>query len=315
MEFKDYYAALGLAPTAGDKEIKAAYRKLAREYHPDVNPGDKQAEDRFKEINEAYQALGDPEQRRKYDEMREQYQHWQQRGRGAADFNWNQWQDAPAGGATYTRTVSPEDIEDMFGGEAGYSDFFRSIFGGRAGGSGSVYEQRPRHGRDYEVATEVTLDEAFHGTTRSLQVGERTIEARIPRGVQTGSRVRLSGQGGPGVAGGPAGNLYLVIDVLPDERFEREGDDLVTDAPIDMLTAAVGGETRVDTLEGTVKLRVPPRTQAGTRFRLRGKGMPRLGQPNERGDMYVHARLVLPENLSDAELATLRELKAKRGGS
>lgn len=309
MEFKDYYSVLGVAPEADDQAIKQAYRKLARQYHPDVNPGDKQAEERFKEINEAYQALNDPERRRKYDELRDQYQRWQQRG-GRGDFNWRQGQAAP-GEQAYSYNVSPEDLEDLFGGASPFSDFFRSIYGQAADGR-SAREVRPRRGRDIEATAEITLEEAFHGTARSIQVGDRRIEARIPPGVRTGSRIRLAGQGNPGVAGGPAGDLYLDVAIAPHPQFERDGDDLRVIVPLDIYTAATGGEVRVPTLDGAVMLKIPPRTQADRVFRLKGKGMPRLEKPAERGDLYATVKLVLPEPLSDTELETLRQLAQAR---
>src|SRR4051794_9904513 len=302
MEFKDYYAALGVSPNASDQEIKQAYRTLARQHHPDVNPGDKAAEDRFKEVNEAYQALGDAERRRKYDEMRRQYEAYQ-RGGAPRDFDWGAWQSTP-NAQRQSRTVSPDDLEDLFGTESPYSDFFSSIFG-QARGSTRTREGRPRRGRDIEAPVELTLEEAFHGTSRALQIGDRRIEARIPPGADTGARVRLAGQGAPGIDGGPPGDVYLLIEVLPHERFERAGDDLPTDADVDIFTAAVGGEARVQTIDGSIVLKVPPRTQAGQVFRLRGKGMPRRGQPGQRGDLYARARLVLLEELSDDDLATL----------
>jgi curved DNA-binding protein len=313
MEFKDYYAALGVAPDADEQAIKQAYRKLARQYHPDVNPGDTQAEERFKEINEAYQALSDPERRRKYDELREQYQRWQQRG-GRGDFNWGRREPA-AGEQTYTYNVSPEDLEDIFGDGSPFSDFFSSIYGQAAGGpTRGAREVRPRRGRDIEATAEITLEEAFRGTTRSIQVGERRIEARIPPGVRTGSRVRLAGQGSPGIAGGPAGDLYLNIEVAPHPQFERDGDDLRVTVPVDIYTAATGGEARVPTLDGAVMLKIPPRTQADRVFRVKGKGMPRPEKPAERGDLYARVKLTLPEPLSDSELETLRQLAQARRG-
>jgi len=305
MDFKDYYAILGVSPDADEQIIKQAYRKLARQYHPDVNPGDKQAEEHFKEINEAYEALSDPEKRQKYETLRQQYQQWQQRG-GRGDFNWNQWQ-TPPGERGYTRTVSPEDLEDLFGGDSPFSDFFGSIFGQ----GGRTYRAGPRRGRDIEVPVEITLEEALHGTGRTLDAGGRRIEARIPPGVRTGSRVRLSGQGSPG-GGGQPGDLYLVVEVMPHPQFEREGDDLHIEVPVDIFTAAVGGQTRVPALDGAATLKIPPRTQADKTFRLRGKGMPRLERPGERGDLYAHVKLVLPERLSDAELETLRTLAQAR---
>jgi len=311
VDFKDYYAILGVTPDADEQAIKQAYRKLARQHHPDVNPGDPEAEERFKEINEAYQALSDPERRRKYDELRQQYERWQQRG-GRGDFNWNNWQAAPEQ-QTYTYSGAGEDFADIFGDASPFSDFFGSIFGQAAGGpTRRAREVRPRRGRDVEAQTEVSLEEAFHGTSRTIQIGDKRIEARIPPGVRSGSRIRLAGQGSPGVAGGPPGDLYLTVEVLPHPIFEREGDDLRADVPIDFYTAALGGEARVPTIDGSVTLKIPPRTQADRTFRLRGKGMPRLERPGERGDMYARAKLILPEPMSDLELAALQELAQNR---
>jgi curved DNA-binding protein len=317
MDFKDYYATLGVEPDADEQTIKRAYRKLARQYHPDVNPGDTQAEDRFKEISEAYQALSDSERRTKYDEFREQYQRWQRnpgaaRGAGPGNFNWDPWQATP--GEYYsTQDMSPEDLEDLFGGNSPFSDFFSSIFGqpqqdqARPG-----REPRPYRGRDIEAEVEITLDEAFRGTSRSFQLGERRIDASIPPGVQTGSRIRLSGQGSPGMGGGPPGDLYLTIDVTPHPQFERDGDDLRADITIDIYTAATGGSVRVPTIDGTVTLKIPPQTQADRVFRLKAKGMPRLERPAVRGALYARVKLVLPEPLSDHELEVLRALAAER---
>lgn len=308
-DFKDYYAELGVSPDADDKTIKQTYRKLARQYHPDVNPGDDAAEDRFKAINEAYQVLSDSEKRREYDNLREQYEQWQRMGQQRGGFDYRQYAGGTggAGGGVYTQTVSPEDLHDMFGSDSPYSDFFRSLFGGRMDES---YTSAPRPGRSLEIEATITLAEAFHGTRRSIQVGERRIEASIPRGVRTGSKVRLAGQGSPGVNGAPAGDLYLIIEVEPDERFERDGDDLTTTVDVDVYTAMLGGTVRVPTLEGTVRLKVPPRTNADQRIRLRGKGMPHPGNPDQRGDLFARVRLVLPAHLSDNDLETIRTLAA-----
>jgi curved DNA-binding protein len=321
-EFKDYYAALGLSPDADDQAIKRTYRKLAREYHPDRNPGDTKAEERFKEINEAYQVLGDQEKRKKYDALRQQYQQWQQRGSPGGGFNWSQWQAAPGEGNSYSYNVSPEDLEDLFGEASPFSDFFSAIFGqsgpqGYAQGYPQGFTQTrtapPRRGRDVDVNVELTLEEAFHGTVRAIQAANRRIEARIPRGVRTGSRVRLAGQGSPGAgSNAPAGDIYLNVQVLPHPRFERDGDDLRCELPIDIYTAIIGGEVRVQTIDGSVMLKIPPQTQADRTFRLRGRGMPRLDQPEQRGDLYAKAKLVLPDQLSQDEIETLRSLALKR---
>ncbi len=329
MDFKDYYASLGVSPEADEKTIKKAYQKLAKKYHPDVNPGDKAAEEKFKEATEAYQAISDPEKRRKYDELRQDYQQWQTRG-GRGDYNWDRWHSQPggAGGGSQTYTMSPEEFAEMFGGTGrsggfdgfggeGFSDFFSALFGGGGGQgrgfSGGSSVRRARAGQDLEVEVQVTLEESYHGTTRLIQTGEKQIEAKIPKGVRTGSKVRLTGQGGPGISGGPNGNLYLNITVSPHARFVREGDDLKADLPIDFYKAILGGEVRVLTLGGEVILKIPTLSQSGKKFRLKGKGMPNLENPHKQGDLFVELAIVLPENLSKQEISTLRDLAAKRG--
>jgi curved DNA-binding protein len=319
MDFKDYYQILGVSPDASEKDIKQAYRKLARQHHPDVNPGDKSAEEKFKEINEAYQALSNPEQRKKYDAMRTDYGRWQQTGGRSQDFDWNSWQARQGEGAgTQYQYSNVDDLNDLFGDESPFSDFFTSTIGGartsRAQG-GRTRAPRPRRGRDLEHEVEITLEEAFKGATRMLQIGGRRIEARIPPGVDTGSRVRLAGQGEPGRNGGQPGDLYLIVRVLPHPTFERQGDDLYVDVPVDVYTAVLGGEVRVATLDGAVMLKVPPGTQSGRSFRIRNKGMPRLGNPGKRGDLYARVNLVLPEPLTEREIAAFRELAATRQGA
>lgn len=310
MDFKDYYEILGVPPDADQKTIKQTYRKLARQYHPDVNPGNKEAEEKFKTINEAYQALSNPEQRKKYDELRAQYQRWQQSGRAPQDFNWQSWTAQP-GQRANVQYETVEDLQDLFGNESPFSDFFTSIFGqarGRQARPGG-----PRKGQDVEAEVDLTLEEAYRGTTRRLQIGDRRIEARIPPGVRTGSRVRLAGQGGPGRDAGAAGDVYLIVRLLPHPNFELEGADLHTEVPLDIYTAVTGGEVRVPTLDRPVMLKIPPKTQGGRTFRLRGKGMPKPGDPNNRGDLFARVQLRLPENMTEEEVNTLRSLAAKRG--
>jgi curved DNA-binding protein len=311
MEFKDYYQILGIPPDADEKTIRQAFRKLARQYHPDVNPGDRAAEEQFKAINEANQVLSDPEQRKKYDALRSQYQRWQQSGRRPQDFNWQEWSARPGEGV-YERYGTVDDLGDLFGDESPFSDFFTTIFGQARG---TERAPRPRRGRDREVETEVTLEEAFRGTTRVLQIGDRRLETKIPPGVYTGARMRLAGQGEPGRQGGPAGDLYLTIRVAPHTTFERVGDDLFTEVPVDIYTAALGGEVRLPTLDGAVMLKIPPQTQSGRTLRLRGKGMPRLNDPTTRGDLYTRVRVMLPEPLTERELQAFRELAAARHGA
>ncbi len=314
MDFKDYYEILGVPPNAEKKAIQQAFRKLARKVHPDVNPGDKDAEEKFKTINEAYQVLSDAEQRKKYDELRAQYQQWQQTGGRQQDFDWQNWSAQPGQGV-HVQYANPEDLEDLFGGASPYSDFFTNIFGqarGSGKGSGRGVPSSPRRGRDVEYEVDLTLEEAFHGAERLLEIDGHRITASIPPGVHTGSRVRLAGQGEPGRNSGPAGDLYLIVHILPDETFEREGDNLHLEVPVDIFTAIAGGEIRIPTLERPVILKIPPRTNTGRSFRLRGKGMPHLSDSKTRGDLFALVRLVLPDPLTDLEVNSIRELAASR---
>jgi curved DNA-binding protein len=310
MDFKDYYAILGVAPNAEKKVIQHTFRQLARKFHPDVNPGNKEAEEQFKTINEAYQVLSDAKQRKKYDELRAQYQQWQQTGGRQQDFDWQNWSAQP-GQEARVRYASPEDLEDLFGGASPYSDFFTNIFGGGRG-SGRATPSSPRRGRDVDYEVDLTLEEAFHGADRLLEMDGHRIKAGIPAGVHTGSRVRLAGQGEPGQNGGPAGDLYLIIRILPNKTFERDEDDLHLDIPVDMFTAIAGGETRIPTLEKPLILKIPPGTDAKRSFRIRGKGMPHLGDPKIRGDLFARVRLVLPDALTDREISSIRGLASAR---
>ncbi len=310
MDFKDYYEILGVPPDAEKKVIKQTYRELAKKYHPDMNPGNKEAEEKFKTINEAYQVLSDAEKRKKYDELRAQYQRWQQTGGRQQDFDWQNWSAQPGQGV-HVQYASPEDLEDLFGSASPYSDFFNNIFG-QVRGRGRGTAPRPRRGRNVEYEVDLTLEEAYHGTDRLLEIDGHRIQAIIPPGVKTGSRIRLSGQGEPGHSNGPAGDLYLIVRILPNETFEREGDDLHIDIPVDIFTAVAGGETRIPTLEKPLILKIPPRTNARRSFRLRGKGMPHLGDPKTHGDLFAMVRLVLPEPLTDKEVNSIRELASSR---
>ena len=313
MDFKDYYEILGVAPNADKKVIQQTFRQLARKHHPDVNPGNKDAEEKFKTINEAYQVLSDAKQRKKYDELRTQYQRWQKTGgQQQQDFDWQNWSAQPDKGA-HTQYASAEDLEDLFGSESPYSDFFSNIFGQtRKGGNGRGTPPSPRRGRDVEYEVDLTLEEAFHGTERSLEMDGHQIQASIPLGVRTGTRVRLAGRGEPGKNGGTAGDLYLIIKVLPNNIFERDGDDLHMDAPVDIFTAIAGGEVRIPALERPLTLKIPPRTNASQTFRLRGKGMPYLREPNKRGDMFARVKLVLPDSLTDQEVNSIQALASAR---
>lgn len=325
MEFKDYYKILGVSPNASTEEIKKAFRRLARQYHPDMNPNDPQAEERFKEINEAYEVLSDPEKRRKYDEMRRQYEAWQRAGRPGGHFDWSRWATGRAGqpGTVYVEYVTPEDLRDfahIFGdlGGFGFSDFFRQFFSGvgRQPRGYTWRQPRPRRGRDLEEPLQITLEEAFHGATRRVRGPDgSTFEVRIPRGIDTGKRIRVRGKGEPGVAGGEPGDLYLKVEVLPHPVFERRGDDLYVKVPVDVYTAVLGGEVPVPTMTGKVMLKIPPGTQSGRIFRLRGLGMPRLRNPDQRGDLYAEVHITVPTKLSPEEkelFERLRELARRQ---
>jgi curved DNA-binding protein len=323
MEYKDYYKILGVEKNADEKEIKKAYRRLARQYHPDVNSGDKAAEARFKEINEANEVLSDAEKRRKYDELGQQYQRWQQTGGQPSGFDWSQWTNAGGqpGAASGGTRVDYVDLNDLFGGGGGggdFSDFFSSMFGGgdprRTGYEQPRRQRAPARGQDIEGAVDVTLEEAYQGTQRMLSIDDgRRLEVKIPPGVKTGSKVRVQGEGGG--SGGNRGDLYLRVNELPHPVFERRGDDLHRDVPVDLFTALLGGEARVDTMTNPVVLTIPPGTQAGRTFRLKGQGMPKLRTPSEHGDLYARVRLNLPDKLTDRERELVREWQRLREDS
>ena len=314
MDFKDYYQTLGVAKTASDKELKQAYRKLARKHHPDVNPGDKVAEAKFKEINEAYEVLGDPEKRRKYDELGANwrlYEQAQQQGgawpggspfEGGGAWTINMGGGGPAGGY---RTMTEEEMHEMFGNEDPFSDFFKTFFGGGGGarepGRGRA-RARTQKGRDIEHEVELTLEEAFHGATRRISIKQgghaRSVDVRIPPGVKDGSRVRAAGEGEAGANGGPSGDLYLRVRLRPHAVFERDGNDLRAKVAVPVTTAVLGGEANVPTITGSVRLKIPETTQNGQIFRLKGHGMPVLGKPSERGDLYASVEIQLPRALN-----------------
>lgn len=317
MEFKDYYATLGVSKTASDKEIKQAFRKLARKHHPDVNPGDKAAEARFKDINEAYEVLGDPAKRKKYDELGANWRAYEQAeaagaGPFAGQWNVNFGGGAGSGGGGGFRTMTQEEMEELFGNQTPFSDFFTTFFGGGMGEEPASRRgprsgrTRHRQGRDVEHEIELTLEDAYHGTTRRLSLKHdghaRTVDVRIPAGVGDGSRVRVSGEGELGAGGGSSGDLYLRVQLAPHPVFERKGRDVYVKVPIPATTAVLGGEAEVPTLSGkSVRLRIPPLTQNGQVFRLKGYGMPVVGKPSETGDAYARLEVQLPTQLSSEE--------------
>ena len=294
MDYKDYYKILGVERNASKDDIRKAYRKLAMQYHPDRNPNDKQAEERFKEINEAYQVLNDSKKRAHYDKFGNDYANWQ--GRGApGDFNWDQYGGFPGGVRV--------EYDDLFGGDpGGFSDFFRTLFGRGAEAAGAGTRTRTRQQpQGYQQDLEITLDEAFQGTTRLLQTDGKQKQVRIPAGVRTGSKVRVAGAGPNGL------DLYLIVNVKEDPRFERRGNDLHTAATVNVFTAILGGEADVETLSGKIKLNVPAGTQPEQVFRLAGRGMPSLKNKDEKGDLYVRLKVQIPKYLSEKQRELLDE--------
>jgi curved DNA-binding protein len=290
MDYKDYYKVLGVERTADEKEIQKAFRKLARKFHPDLNPNDKNAVKQFKEINEAYEVLSDSDKRTKYDQLGSNYQQWQRTG-GQGGFNWGDY--ANQGGYRQNYESGPD-----------FSDFFSSIFGGRTRES---YKQ-PIKGRDVEQPIEITLEEAFKGTERVLNRGGKKKTVRIPAGAAEGTRIRVAGEGEVGYAGGAQGDLFMVVSVRPHPDFERHGDDLHTDLRISLYTAVLGGDIYVSTLSGSVKLRIPSGTQSGKAIRITGRGMPLLREPDQRGDLYARVLIQVPTNLTDEERALFEQL-------
>lgn len=338
MEFRDYYKVLGVSRDADEKTIKSAYRKLARKYHPDVNTADANAEDRLKEINEAYEVLKDPEKRAKYDRFGadwERYREAETAGAGTQP-NWTDFSDWFSGG----RGQRTESQRQTTGG--GFSDFFDTLFGETIGRTQNRRRtQPPQRGQDYEYPIDVRLRDAYRGETRrfDIQIQERcptcggtglnghglcptcggegylhrtkTLEVKIPAGVRNGSRIRMAGQGAPGVNGGPNGDIYLLVKLLPDPHFEIDGDNLRTEVEVPLYTAILGGEAIVRTLDSSVALTIPPETQNGRVFRLRGLGMPSL-KTGKRGDLLARVKVTLPTKLSTEERNLFKQLSEER---
>lgn len=296
MDYKDYYQTLGVSRSASAEEIRSAFRKLALKYHPDRNPGDKKAEEKFKEINEAYQVLSDQQKRTRYDQLGSAYSSYQRNGGQPGGFDWGQWYTS--GGGASGQQVR---FDDLFGGAAGggFSDFFSAIFGGM-GGMQSNDAFRTRQAQTYEHPVSISLQEAYEGTSRVLETGNRRVQVKIPAGAKTGTKVRVS-------SGAPDGSdLYLKVTVTDDPRFERDGADLYAPIPVDMFTAVLGGEVEVPTMTGRVKLTIPAGTQADQKIRISGRGMPQLRNPQTKGDLYVQVKIQVPKNTSP-EVKTLLE--------
>jgi len=301
MDFKDYYEVLGVNKSATQEEIKKAYRKLAVKYHPDKNPDNKQAEDKFKELSEAYEVLGDKEKRKKYDELGANWRHFESAGGQGSDFDWSQY----ASGGQGKRAYSAEEFNNMFGGEGGFSDFFENIFGG---GHGRGFKQRQSRGHDVTADFHISLEDAFLGGPKILNINGEKIRITLKRGVENGQTLRIKQKGLAGVGGQHRGDLYLTILIDKHPRYERKGHNLHATLPVDLYTAILGGKITINTLHGPVKMTIPKGTQNGKVLRLRNKGMPYKGE-NKFGDLLLKVEAKIPDHLSEEETALFEKLR------
>jgi curved DNA-binding protein len=301
MEYKDYYKVLGVERTASQDVIKKTYRKLAMKYHPDQNRGNKQAEEKFKDINEAYEVLSDPKKRERYDQLGNSYSQWQSQGGQQDNFNWNDWV-----GSQRNARSAPVGTDNYAGEFGSFSDFFSAIFGGMPTGARSQTRQVARP-LIYEQKIQITLEEAYRGTQRLLQIGERKIEVKIPAGSITGTKVRVAGVV-PASGGSQRSDIHLMIEVLPNSRFSVQGNDLLADVAIDLPTAVLGGSVTFPTLSGDVRLTIPAGTQPGQKIRLSGKGMPKLKDKQTFGDLIAQIKIEIPRKLTEKLYEELRTL-------
>ena len=296
MDYQDYYKVLNVDKNASKDEIKRAYRKLAMKYHPDQNQGDAGAEEKFKQINEAYQVLSDEDKRAHFDRLGSAYKDWQQHG-SQDGFNWNQWTSGAPGGINVEYNG---DLEDMFSG-GGFSDFFQSIFGSMGGFASTGGDprrsqfNRPQPQRPHEIEMSISLHEAYNGSTRQLKINDRKFEVTIPAGSKTGTKIRMR------KAGPNQSDVYLIVNVAPDPRFEIKGERLHTYLDIDLPTAVLGGEIQVPTLSGSILLSIPPGTQPSQTFRIKGKGMPKLNDKENKGALFVNIQVKIPKELNSEQ--------------
>jgi curved DNA-binding protein len=294
MSFIDYYKILGLSKTASENDIKKAYRKLARKYHPDLNPNNATAEQKFKEINEANEVLSNAENRKKYDQYGEHWQH-------AEEYEKAKQQEQNQ--RSYQRTTSSYSEED-------FSDFFGSMFGGQA--SGGHGRQVKFRGQDFNAELQLNLKDVFTSHKRTLTVNNKNIRITIPAGVENGQIIKIKGHGGKGVNGGPNGDLYIQFSIVNHSKFKRDKDNLYTTVSLDLYKALLGGELMVDTFNGKVKLSIKPETQSGTTVKLKGKGFPKYKKENQFGDLFITYQIKLPTNLSDKEKELVKQLQKQR---
>jgi curved DNA-binding protein len=303
MDFVDYYKTLGVAKNASQDDIKKAYRKLARKFHPDVNPNDKEAHKKFQQINEAHEVLSDPEKRKKYDQYGENWKHadqyeqarqqQQQAGGGFEGFGGGGFGNFGGGDYTYSG-----------GEEGGFSDFFESLFGGARGRR----SQAKYRGQDFNAELQLSLAEAYTTHKQTLTINGKNVRITIPAGVENGQQIKLKGYGSPGANGGPNGDLFITFVINNNTDFRREGNDLYKTEDIDLYTALLGGEKTIDTMSGKIKLKVNPETQNGTKIRLKGKGFPVYKKEGQFGDLYITWEVKLPTNLTQKQKDLFSEL-------
>lgn len=307
MEFIDYYKVLGLDKSATQNDIKKAYRKLARKFHPDLNPNDTEAQKKFQQINEAHEVLNDPEKRKKYDQYGKDWEHADEFEKARRQQGQQQYSGGFGG-------RSAGGFSGFGGGggfeEGDFSDFFESMFGGAAGGGRR--RSTGFRGQDLSAELRLNLTDVYRTQKQTLTVNGKNIRLTIPAGVENGQTIRIKGHGAPGVNGGPNGDLLITFVINNDTSFKRDGADLYKDLDLDIFTAALGGELTVDTLDGKVKLKVRPETQNGTKVKLKGKGFPKYKKENQFGDLYITYQLKLPTNLSVREKELLKELQKER---
>ena len=298
MDFKDYYKILGVDKTSSAEDIKKAYRKLAVKYHPDKNQGNKQAEEKFKEANEANEILGNPEKRKKYDELGANWKQYEnQAGQGAGQGRYQQ-----QGGQRYYNSEN-----EGFEGAENFSDFFESYFGGSFGSQGGQKGRRSQSGSDYEAEVQLSLEEVYTGTSRMMEVNGEKLQMKF-KGVQDGQKLRIKGKGGQGINGGARGDIYVNVHIAPHSHFERKGDDLYCEAPVELYTAILGGKSPVRTMKSTIKIDIAKETDNGKTLRLKGVGMPKFGKENEFGDLYAKVKIILPKKLSVKEIELFEQL-------
>lgn len=294
MAFVDYYKVLGIDKSASAEDIKKAYRKLARKYHPDMNPNDESAKKKFQEINEANEVLTDPEKRKKYDQYGENWKH--------GDAYDQARQQQYGGGNPFGGGYGGGYSGNYDSGE--FSDFFEQMFGNRRGGG----RQTRYQGEDLNASLQLTLEEAYNSQQRTFTVNGKNIRVTIPAGVEDGQKIRLKGQGAPGVNGGPNGDLYIQLDITPHAVYERKGNDLYKTQDVDLYTAVLGGETVIETLSGKVKMKIAPGTQNNSKLRLKGKGFPIYKKEGQFGDLFITLNVLTPQNLTDEEKALFQKL-------